>query len=123
MNKMIKLTALLLLVVVCIGVLASCGAISYQKRLEDAGYQVVKTAKEEIKEINKDEKNPYKYKAFVYGETLDDNVTVVKLASAKQAKQLGSEFKGSPDKFPFVEIKGKFVIFGTEAGVKAAMGR
>lgn len=119
MNKIIKLTSLLLLVVMCIGVLASCGISSYENRLEKAGYEVTTYEKEYIEKQN-DERDDRKIKAgLIAGNSKDgEYVEVIKFASAKQAKAYIDEFD-----LDDAERKGAVVIYGTEAGVKAALGK
>ena len=118
MNKIIKLTSLLLLVVVCVGVLASCGVSSYANKLEKAGYTVSEYEKEYIDNQNKERTDRQIKAAFIASEKGGESVAVIKLGSAKEAKAYMEEFD-----LDNAERKGAVVIYGTEAGVKAAIGK
>ena len=119
MNRMIKLTSLLLLVVLCVGVLASCGISSYEKRLEKAGYTVIAAEKDELKEYDEADTD-YGYKKMSAATKGADYVYVVKLQNKKQAK-LYAEECATVEKWT-TETKGSVVVFGSEAAVKAAFG-
>ena len=118
MNKFTKLTSLLLLVALCVCVLASCGGVgSAEKKLEKAGYTIVAVEDEYIEKAN-EARDDYKIKAAITAYDADDGeyVSVIKLASKKQAKAYAEKIAGA-------EVKGKAVIYGTEAGVKVALGK
>ena len=130
MTKMIKLTSLLLLVALCVGVLASCGVNSYEKRLDKAGYTVEVVNKDDLKAMNEkldaleeDDDIEYKLKAFLSAIDLEDGkyVEVAKFGSKKQAKAFAEKRIEGLGMYEKVEVKGKFVVYGTEDGVKDAM--
>ena len=119
MNKITRLTSLVLLVVLCVSVLASCGGVgSAEKKLEKAGYTVVAVEDEYIEKAN-DARDDYKIKAAItaYDAESSEYVSVIKLASKKQAKAYAEEIGSG------AEVKGKTVIYGTEAAVKVALGK
>lgn len=121
MTKTLRLVSLLLLVVVCVGVLASCGIDSYQKRLEDAGYTCKVVTSDEIKEKN-EESEDYTVKASFYAYKGFNSVTVTQFANAEQAEKYADD-KDIVDVFGEVEVKGNVVIMGTEDAVDVALGK
>lgn len=120
MNRIARLVSLVLLVALCVCVLASCGVGSYEKRLDKAGYEVTALDKDELKEYNEADTD-YDYKGVLGAIKGTDAVYVMKLKNSKQAKDIAAEMSTVPNMT--VEIKGKVVFFGTEAAVKAAMGK
>ena len=119
MNRIARLTSLVLLVALCVLMLAACGVNSYSKKLEKAGYEVTALNKDEIKEYNETDSD-YTYKGMLGAIKADGNVVyVVKMKSKSEAKSIAKElgYKAT------VEVKGKIVIAGTEDGVKAAIGK
>lgn len=124
MTKITKITSLLLLVVLCVGMLASCGISSYEKRLTDAGYKVTVFSDEDIEKMN-DASEDYEFKAKITAGKLSlsdgGTVTITQLASSKQAKAYA-------ELFPVVEgvtqtvVKGSVVITGTPGSVDIALG-
>lgn len=121
MNRIARFTALVLLVALCVLALASCGVSSYEKRLDKAGYEVTVLDKDELKEYNEADED-YDYKGILGATGKDGNVVyVMKMKSKSQAKSIAAEF-GTVNGMT-TETKGKVVFFGTEDGVKAAMGK
>ena len=128
MTKITKITSLLLLVVLCVGMLASCGLSSYEKRLTDAGYTVEAISDEDIKKAN-DENDEYKIKASIIA-TKDFNVvTIIQFANASQAKDYAESLEDSQKIANAVietvkyEVKGSVVIAGTIKSVDIALGK
>lgn len=122
MTKALRITSLLLVMLMCIAMLASCGIGSYEKKLEKAGYEVEVADKDEIAEMNEEE-DDYKVKAMLVATKGLNSVTVIKLASQKQAKELVEELDGSLLDILTIERKGAVVFYGTEDAVEAAMGK
>lgn len=122
MNRIARLTALVLLVALCVFALASCGVSSYEKKLDKAGYEVTALDKDELKEYNEEDKD-YDYKGILFATNGTDAVYVMKLKNKTQAADVAKEQEGAMIKGMVTEVKGKVVFFGTEGGVKAAMGK
>ena len=123
MTKALRITSLLLVMLMCIAMLASCGIGSYEKKLEKAGYDVEVADKDEIEKMN-EEDDDYKVKAKLVATKGLNSVTVIKLASTKQAKDLVEELKdngGTAFGILTIERKGAVVFYGTEDAVEAAM--
>lgn len=120
MTKTLRLTSLLLLVVLCVGMLASCGISSYQKRLEDAGYTVEVISDEDIAEANENS-DEYEIKASLTAYKGLNSVTVTKFANADQAEKFADD-ADLVDLLGDIEVEGSVVIMGTEDAVKAALG-
>ena len=129
MTKIMKLTSVLLLVVLCVGVLASCGGVgSYEKKLEKAGYEVEVVEKEDIDEANeafKEAEEDYKIKAGLTAANEDgEMVSITVFASKKQAESYADAMKGLASISGVkIEVDGKAVLVGTEDGIKAALGK
>jgi hypothetical protein len=122
MTKALRITSLLLVMLMCIAMLASCGIGSYEKRPEKAGYEVEVADKDDIAEMNEEE-DDYKVKAMLVATKGLNSVTIVKLASQKQAKELVEELDDSVFDVLTIERKGAVVFYGTEDAVEAAMGK
>lgn len=124
MKRVLSLVSLLLVLVMCVFMFASCGMNSYEKRLEKAGYEVEVADKDELEEIN-EEAEDYKIKGMLVATKGLNTVTITKFGSSKQAKEQAEDAQDYADSIPgfTVEIKGKYVIAGTEDAVKAALGK
>ncbi len=124
MTKVLRITSILLVMLMCIAMLASCGVGSYEKKLEKAGYDVEVADKEDIEKMNKDEDGDYKVKAMLTAKkNIVNNVVVIKFASSKQAKSYAEELEKLDTSLTNTVVKGSVVITGTNDAVDAALGK
>lgn len=132
MTKILKLTSILLLVVLCLGALASCemilGLTLYEKRLEEEGYEIEVYDEEKLAEMQSDD---YEIKNMLVATKSEgllgldvDMVSVIQFANADQAEKYADESlsAGIADLVMSVKVKGSVVIIGTEDAVEDAIG-
>ncbi|MBQ3589412.1 MAG: hypothetical protein II980_03075, partial [Clostridia bacterium] len=113
MTKALRITSLLLVMLMCIAMLASCGIGSYEKKLEKAGYDVEVADKDEIEKMN-EEDDEYKVKAVLTAQkNIVNTVMVIKFASSKQAKAYAEELEKIDTSLTNTVVKGSVVITGT----------
>ncbi len=121
-KKIIAVVAIIALVAVLGVCLVACNADSYTKKLEKAGYTVSSYKAE------KDEEGKIEW-GVTGAKSLTDTVTVIKYKKTDDAKAAESDLNktleaagilGDLAGVEKVYRSGKIVIFGSEAGVKAA---
>lgn len=123
MTKALRITSLLLVMLMCIAMLASCGIGSYEKKLEKAGYDVEVADKDDIEDLN-EEDDEYKVKAMLTAKkNVVNTVMVIKFASSKQAKAYAEELEKIDTSLTNTVVKGSVVITGTNDAVDAALGK
>lgn len=123
MTKALRITSLLLVMLMCIAMLASCGIGSYEKKLEKAGYDVEVADKDEIEKMN-EEDDEYKVKAVLTAQkNIVNTVMVIKFASSKQAKAYAEELEKIDTSLTNTVVKGSVVITGTNDAVDVALGK
>lgn len=123
MTKALRITSLLLVMLMCIAMLASCGIGSYEKKLEKAGYDVEVADKDEIEKMN-EEDDEYKVKAMLTAQkNIVNTVMVIKFASSKQAKAYAEELEKIDTSLTNTVVKGSVVITGTNDAVDVALGK
>lgn len=112
MTKTLKLFSVFALIASLVLVLTGCGASSYQKKLEKAGYEVSVTAEEDLEE-------EYKYNLVGF-KSLLDQVSVTCYKKVADAKKAEEDFNAQSAKIGFVERKGAVIIYSiTSEGLEA----
>ena len=120
MKRVLSILSLTLVLVMCLFMFASCGYKSYAKKLEKAGYTVTEATDEQKEAAQKMYGDEYKLKEMCVAVKGTDTVTIVKLGSKKQVKNLVEEMKLSDGTY---EIKGSCLLIGTKDAINAALGK
>ena len=128
MKKVLKISSLVLVVIMCATMLVACGfgAKKYEKNLQDAGYSITYVSDADIEELNEKANDEYVIKAQYTAKNGLNSVTVTQFANSKQAEaQKDALLEGGASLFGAlsVEVDGSCVLYGTEDAVNAALGK
>ena len=128
MKKVLKISSLVLVVIMCAAMLASCGfgAKKYEKNLQDAGYSITYVSDASIDEANEKANGEYKVKAQYTASKGLNSVTITQYANSKQAEaQKDALLEDGASLFGVlsIEVDGSCVLYGTEDAVNIALGK
>ena len=127
MKKVLRISSLVLVAIMCVAMLASCGvgAKKYEQNLKDAGYTITYVSDEKIEEANETAEGEYTIKAQYTATKGLNSVTITQYANSKQAEaQKDKLLEGGASLFGAlsVEVDGSCVLYGTEDAVNIALG-
>jgi hypothetical protein len=124
MKRFLKIIAILLVTLMGATMLASCGMGTYERRLEKAGYTVVKYEGEKLESQQQSfEKKGYEIKSYMVATKTDTSnfsvITIIKFSSKAEAKEYISAqlVNTSPVR------KGATVLLGSEDAKNIALGK
>ena len=126
MKRTVRILSLALMLAMIAFVFASCASMeTYEKRLDDAGYDVDFYNASTIELVNgvfESEGEDYRVISAISAENKKNYVFIYEFGSSSEAKAF-YEDESSDGYYDKVEIKGSMVIMGTEAAVDTALGK